>query len=55
MLSIEPDGTRRDLMPVFADAGYRLTAREPVIDDRAVREITRVWGDFNLFELRTSG
>lgn len=55
MFSTEPDGTRRDLMPLFADAGYRLTAREPVIDDRAVREITRVWGDFNLFELRTSG
>ena len=44
MFSTEPDGTRRDLMPLFADAGYRLAAREPVIDDRAVREITRVGG-----------
>jgi hypothetical protein len=51
MLSIEPDGSRRDLLPVLADAGYRLTAREPVIADEAVREILRLHDHFHLFEL----
>jgi hypothetical protein len=51
MLSIEADGSRRDLMLVLAEAGYRLTVREPVIDDQAVREIVRLHDHFHLFEL----
>lgn len=52
ILSREADGSRRDLMPVIAEAGYRLTDREPVIDDEAVREIVRLHDHFHLFELR---
>jgi hypothetical protein len=51
MLSIEPDGSRRDLMPVLVNAGYQLTDREPVIAEQAVREMVRLSDQFHLFEL----
>jgi SAM-dependent methyltransferase len=51
LLSREIDGTRRDLMPVLDRAGYRLTAREPVISDAAVREMVRINDHFHLFSL----
>lgn len=53
MLSLEADGSRLDLLPVLADAGYRLTAREPVIDDPAVRQMVCLDDHFHLFELHT--
>ena len=47
--SLEPDGARRDLMPMLEAAGYRLVAREPVIEDPAVRELLRLEDHFHLF------
>ena len=51
LLSLEPDGARRDFMPLLEDAGYRLVKREPVIDDPAVRELLPLEDHFHLFEL----
>ena len=51
LLSQEPDGTRHDLMPVLADAGYRLTERRPMIQDPAVRELLRLDDHYHLFTL----
>lgn len=39
LLSLEPDGTRRDLLPLLEAAGFRLTAREPVLADPAARTL----------------
>ena len=52
VLSLEPDGARRDLAPRFAAAGYALEAREPVIDDDAVRARFGVEDHFHLYALR---
>jgi hypothetical protein len=49
LLSLEPDGTRRDFRPVLEAAGYRQTRNEPVIADPAVRELLRVEDHFHLF------
>jgi SAM-dependent methyltransferase len=49
LLSLEPDGSRRDLMPLLERAGYRLSAREPVIADPAARELLRLDDHFHLF------
>jgi hypothetical protein len=51
LLTLEVDGERRDFMPLLARAGYRLTKREPVFDDPAVRELMRLHDHFHLFVL----
>ncbi len=49
--SLEVDGSRRDLTPALTAAGYRLTVREPVIEDEAVRAMLRLHDHFHIFEL----
>ena len=49
LLSLEPDGERRDFMPLLEQHGYRLTAREPVLDDPAVQELVELRDQFHLF------
>jgi SAM-dependent methyltransferase len=49
LLTLEADGARRDFMPLVERAGYRLTKREPVIADPAVRELLRLEDHFHLF------
>ncbi len=51
LLSTEADGSRRDFAPLLAEAGYRLTTREPVFDDPAVRELVELHDHFHLYEL----
>jgi SAM-dependent methyltransferase len=51
LLSLEPDGSRRDFAPVLERAGYRLLRSEPVLDDPAVEELVRVSDRFHLFAL----
>jgi SAM-dependent methyltransferase len=52
LLTLEPDGTRRDFLPLLERAGYRLEKREPVIDDPAVRELLPLEDRFYLFSAR---
>lgn len=52
MLSTERDGSRRDALPLLERAGFHVTAREPVIDDPAVRELLRIDDHFHLLEAR---
>jgi SAM-dependent methyltransferase len=49
LLSLEPDGTRRDFAPLIETAGYRLAEREPVIASAAERELLRLNDHFHLF------
>jgi SAM-dependent methyltransferase len=49
LLTLEADGSRRDFMPLVEAAGYRLSKREPVIADPAVRELLRLHDQFHLF------
>lgn len=49
LLTLEPDGSRRDFAPVLAAAGYALEVREPVIDDPAVRGLLELHDRFHLF------
>jgi SAM-dependent methyltransferase len=49
LLTLEPDLSRRDFMPLLERAGYRLVRREPVIEDPAVRELLRLHDHFHLF------
>lgn len=49
LLSMETDGSRRDFMPLLEGAGYRLSKREPTIDDTAVRELLGLHDHFHLF------
>lgn len=51
LLSLEPDGTRRDFAPTLARAGYRRTACTPVYDDPAVRALVQVDDHFHRFTL----
>jgi SAM-dependent methyltransferase len=51
LLTLEPDGDRCDFAELFAQNGYRLTHREPVIDDPAVRELVGLHDHFYLFRL----
>jgi len=51
LLSLEPDGTRRDFAAVLHDAGYRLLHREPVLEDPAVQELLGLRDQFHLFGL----
>ena len=52
LLSLEPDGTRRDLTPLVDAHGYALEAREPVIDDPHVRELVGVADELCLYARR---
>lgn len=49
LLTLETDGSRRDFMPLIEGAGYRLARSEPVVDDRAVAELTGLHDRFLLF------
>lgn len=51
LLTLETDGSRRDFGRLLEERGYRLTAREPVIDDPAVRDLLELHDHFHLFEL----
>jgi SAM-dependent methyltransferase len=53
-LSRESDNSRRDLMPVLEQAGYRLQVREPVIADPALGPMLRIRDHFHLFRLEDS-
>lgn len=53
-LSRESDNSRRDLMPVLEQAGYRLEIREPVIGDPALAPMLRIRDHFHLFRLEGS-
>jgi hypothetical protein len=50
LLTLEPDGTRRDFMPLIERAGYRLARTEPVVNDSAVAELIPLHDRFFLFE-----
>jgi SAM-dependent methyltransferase len=50
LLTLEPDGSRRDFGPLLEEAGYRLIKREPVLEDAAVRELLQLEDRFHLFE-----
>lgn len=52
LLSLEPDGERRDFAPALDRAGYDLVAAEPVYADPAVRELVRLDDHFHHFRLR---
>jgi SAM-dependent methyltransferase len=52
LLSLEPDGSRRDFLPALERAGYELVSREPVFGDPAVRELVRVEDHFHRLRLR---
>lgn len=52
LLTQEPDGSRRDFLPLIEGAGYRLAACEPVVADPAVRELLPLPDRFHLFERR---
>jgi hypothetical protein len=49
LLTLEPGGERRDFRPLIEDAGYRLMASEPVVEDPAVRELAQLDDRFYLF------
>jgi SAM-dependent methyltransferase len=49
--SLEADGSKRDLMPLFRDAGYELDHREPIITDPATRALFGIEDHFHLFRL----
>ena len=51
LLTLEPDGSRRDFMPLLERAGYRLARREAVVEDPAVRELLPLPDRFHLFSL----
>ena len=50
LLSLEPDGSRRDFLPLVTGAGYRLAWREPVLADPAARAVLDMRDEFLLFE-----
>jgi SAM-dependent methyltransferase len=52
LLSLEPDGSRRDFAPALARAGYELTTREPVYADPAVQDLVQLADHFHRFTLR---
>jgi SAM-dependent methyltransferase len=53
LLTLEPDGERRDFRGLIERAGYRLASSEPVVDDPAVREVVDLHDHFYLFSLET--
>ncbi len=51
LLTLEPDGSRRDFAPLLSAAGYRLHHCEHVIVDPAVRDLLPLSDKFYLFSL----
>lgn len=52
LLTLEPDGSRRDFASLITRAGYEPARVEPVITDPAVAELVRVHDEFHLFRRR---
>ena len=52
LLSLEEDGTRQDVLPALAAAGYELTVDEPAILDEGVRGVLGLHDRHLLFERR---
>lgn len=52
LLSMEPDGSRRDFAPALHRAGYELTTCEPVYADPAVRRLVGLDDHFHRFTRR---
>jgi SAM-dependent methyltransferase len=52
LLTLEPDGSRRDFRPLLEAVGYRAIGSEPVIADAAVRELLPLSDSFFLFALK---
>ena len=50
-MSSEPDGTKREYLPLLADLGYEMVAREALVDDD-VRSLLGVDDVMFLFKLR---
>jgi SAM-dependent methyltransferase len=50
LLSLEPDGSRRDFGPLLDRAGYRLVKQEPVLEDPAVAELLQLEDRFHLYQ-----
>lgn len=50
LLSLEPDGSHRDYLPLLQELGYGLIAREPVFDDPQVQSLIGVHDHMFLFE-----
>lgn len=50
-VSSEPDGSKRDYLPLLAELGYEMAAREPLVDDDA-RSVLGVDDVMFLFKLR---
>jgi FkbM family methyltransferase len=55
LLSTEPDGSKRDLLPAVAAAGYVLEHQEKAIADPAIRELLRIHDQHLLFRRRARG
>ncbi len=51
LLSLEPDGSRRDFAPLLESAGYGLERCEPVVGDPAAREVLELHDHFHLYSL----
>jgi FkbM family methyltransferase len=54
-LSTEPDGSKRDLMPLIERAGYRLVHAEKAIADPAYHELLKIEDHWLLFARADSG
>jgi SAM-dependent methyltransferase len=52
LLSLEPDGSRRDFAPALRGAGYERTTCEPTHPDPAVRALLEIDDHFHRFTLR---
>jgi putative sugar O-methyltransferase len=52
LASLETDGSRRDLIPALANAGYELAHQEPAIDDPEVADLVGVHDRFLLYARR---
>lgn len=48
--SLEADGERIDMAPVFEEVGYRLVDREPIVADPAAQRLFGVFDHFHMFE-----
>jgi hypothetical protein len=51
LLSFEPDGSRREFLPLLEQHGYSLRRQRPVIEDAAIRELLPLDDHFHLFQL----
>ncbi len=51
-LATEPDGSKKDFLPLIEERGFRMTAKEPVFRDSNVRELLNIQDHQFLFERR---